>query len=223
MKYQRLKKWVTIRISLYLSILIIMATCYFILGIQEGNLTKEKNDKQAEVSFLSKKVAALEAKKTEIIESTKIWNQLPERQKKIGDGLRLDAIKNLLSDYADRYQIHELSINFSTPNELPEPYKTDSAVIESSKISLTFSSINDENILSFIETILRDAPGYVTVNYFKLTRQASISPALLEDIRKGVVPKLVSAELSLQWNNSKINSAPESASQKNKNTKKGVK
>lgn len=192
-----------IRLAIYLLIVVGIGIFYLLLDMKKVSLDNEKNDILVQTGSLSDQLLTLKNKAAEIAEATKIWQQIPERNKKMS-GLKLDDVKNKLADAAKIYQINDLVIDLSTPVELPDPYKTKSAVTLSSDVTLKFGSINDENILIFVDSVLKEIPGYVTVKSFKMLKQGEISDEMLDNIRKGLKPSIVTGELSFQWRDLKL-------------------
>lgn len=204
MKYERLKKWVIIRITLYISVLAVIGTCYFFLNMQKESFMAEKNEVLVQTSMFAEEVNTLKNKAAEIAEAGKLWAQVPEKNKQ-GAGLKIDQMKTMVEDYAKQYNIQELNIDLATPVDREEPYKNASATVTTSKVVLKFGSVTDENILSFIGAMFENIPGYIKVDSFKMTRQNPLTEATLEDIRKGLRPSLVTGELTFQWSDLKVN------------------
>lgn len=198
MKYENLKKWVAVRIAVYLLVLTLVGVGYFLLRQLTEKLTNENNEILVRTGMFSENLNQLKSKAAEITEATKLWQQMPD-SKKMGSGLKIDEIKYLIDDYSKRYAIVDMNIDLSAPVEMGGAYKNTNAEVFSSMITLKFGSISDENILSFMAALLQDIPGYTKVQSFKMMRQAVLSESVLADIRKGLRPSLITAELSFQW------------------------
>ncbi len=203
MKYKRLQKWVMIRVAIYLAILTVIGVGYMLLDMKKKSMVEDKIRILMQTGELNDQLNTLKTKAAEIAEARKLWEQIPSKNKE-GNGLRIEKIKTVLDNYGKRYDIKDMDIDLSTPTDLDAPYKNESAVTVTSNVTLKFGSISDENILAFVRAILTDIPGYIKVRSFKMVRQTAITESLLADIRRGLKPVLVNAELSLEWRDLKV-------------------
>lgn len=153
---------------------------------------------QNDINSLNGKITSLLSKSKEFAESYKLWKKLFKTDQK-QEGLKISQVQSLLNLFKERYKLTEMSVDLSTPKNLEDIYKTDTAVVQSSEVSLKFAGLSDEYLLSFVGAIKNKFPGYVKIKALKLNRVGKIDKETLLKISRGAAPSLVSGELEFYW------------------------
>jgi hypothetical protein len=77
-------------------------------------------------------------------------------------------------------------------------------------IKIEFSAISDIHVFSFMEQLVRSAPGVIRMDAFQIRRRNDLSSLTLQAIAKGATPTLVDAKIEFTW----IGVMPQDASEK---------
>lgn len=198
MQLHDIKKQLAQRITIAGIVLASGVAGYFIVNHYEQNLEKQQQFAQNEISKLNSKISAFERQQEEYEEARKLWNKLSDTQKR-QNGLEISGAQQLLDDLKNYYLLRSLKVNMSKPVELRDLYKTTTTVVMSSKVDLTFEGQSDEYIFSFIGALKKYLPGYMTVKSFRLVRELSVTPSVLEKIRLGTAMPMVKGDISFNW------------------------
>lgn len=171
---------------------------YFIVGKYQQVLVQEQQSVQKEITSVNAKINTLEHKQQEYDEAKKLWDRLSDRQKK-RDGLEIAATQQLLDQLKNYYLLRTLKLNMSKPVELTDRYKTTTTVVLTSRVTLVFEGLSDEQVLSFLGALFKYMPGYMTVRTFHISRELSVTDGVLEKIKLGTSLPMVKGDLTFDW------------------------
>ncbi|MCD6035569.1 MAG: hypothetical protein K0R63_1310 [Rickettsiales bacterium] len=198
MKLQNIKKETIKKLLLLLGGVSISIIIYVITDTigssQEGKRRILENEALGQQGQLNK---LIEEKKN-FADSIKLWERLNDKSKRL-EGLKIDEGKQWLEDAKSRYHLGEMVIELTPPEKLGSLYETETSFVEASTVSLRFSALSDEYALSFVDSILHDLPGYVKIEYLKISRSQDLNHDSLLRISKGEKPALVLGELTFKW------------------------
>jgi hypothetical protein len=198
MKLLKLKRNFLIYGACYATLLIIITVIYSIL-VDKAITARQKNlAVQSEVMELQNKLTTITKRAKEVRDATNVWQKLNEKHKK-SDGLKIDSIKGLFDDFKKKYKLSDVDVDLSAPVELADVYKTETTVVVSSKVTVQFKGITDEYVLSFVDAVQKDLPGYVRIENLQFSRIGEISEDVVRRVSKGEFPGLVGGSITFQW------------------------
>lgn len=130
--------------------------------------------------------------------------------------LNREKAENWIQQTALEYNIIKLegAVDPIAPIENPEFRKKTFEGI-TSKITLKFSAMTDEQIFQFMNALLTRFPGYIKMTRVDLTRQGEITDATLVAAGRGQFPDLVTGEMEFHWIG--VREVPEGSGQRAEN------
>lgn len=72
-------------------------------------------------------------------------------------------------------------------------------VILSSRLVMHVEALDDRDVYKFIQGVMDELPGAVTIDKINLERVEEITPTMLTDIREDRAPALVTADIEANW------------------------
>jgi Tfp pilus assembly protein PilE len=186
MKKTDLKKKI-VRNFLVSSLLLIVLLCSIFLSSYENSILNEKVTAiDSEISKIKEEFDELQSKSADIKKYVSLWDTISE-SKKITNGIRLDDINSLLSKTAERYSVTDYQIKVSS---IPQGVqggifncKTVSVVF--TKVSLTFSAVNDVKALLFVDDLFSRIPGYGIITNLDISKTKDYSTDDLIKVSSG--------------------------------------
>jgi cell division protein FtsL len=154
---------------------------------------------EQQISSTNSQLSELENKIKEIKEASKILEKLNKRGGK-HNGLEIDDFQSILNDLRKHYQISDkIDINMSSPTIVDGIYKKSTTTIVSSTITLNVSGISDEILLQFVDSLLKNAPGFISVESLEMTKKYSLTQDVITKVTKGDLTNLVEAKIVFSW------------------------
>lgn len=201
MKAQTLKKEL-IRLAIIAAVAVSAsgAVAYGIYSWSSGLQTEAQAAKN-KLSRAQGDVRGREAKNREANEYLELYRKITgdSETEKISE-LNREKAENWIQQTAFQYNIMKLegAVDPITPIENPEFHKKTFEGI-TSKITLKFSAMTDEQIFQFMNALLTRFPGYIKITRVVLTRQGEITDATLVAAGRGQFPDLVTGEMEFHW------------------------
>ncbi len=154
---------------------------------------------EQETAITSTKLSDLEDKIIEIKEASKIWEKLNKKGEK-RNGLEIDNFQTMLTALKKHYQISDKTdINMTPPTEVDGAYKKSTTAIISSTITVTTSAVSDEILLQFVDALLKNAPGFITIQSLEMTKKDDLTQDVISKATKGDLANLVEAKIVFSW------------------------
>lgn len=188
----------TISTAINVAIIIVALAIAQYTSTYSKNRENMYNSIQLQVANARRSFIDLESQIEEIINIQKIWDIVQNKNiKRIG--LDFDKARSIITELdKGEYLSSPISINVSNPDtKYDHPDST--ITIESSVITLKLSSISDIYILKIIQSLVDNLPGYVSYNSFNLTKTRSLSPEIISDLKKGLLPAMVEGSIEILW------------------------
>lgn len=180
------------------SIIVLCVAGYLYLGAYSNTLNQEKSTIQKDITATNSRIVNFQRKQQEYEEAKKLWATLSDNQKK-RSGIILANAQQLLENLKNQYALGGFKADISKPEELKDIYKTETTVVVSTKVDLTFDALTDESIFSFIGALSRGLPGYVKILSLQISREGNIGPVLLKNLQEGKYQSVVQGRLSFYW------------------------
>lgn len=197
MKIRELKKRLIQRVIMGSVLLIFSLGGYFIIEDYSSTLFASQKKVQREIVALNAKIKRFEAKQMEYKESKKLWDRLADSEK-LRNGLDIGATQRLFDEFKAQYLLRQLDVDLSKPEELND-MKTQTTVVESSKVDITFEALSDEYVYALLAAINEYMPGYITIKSFRISREVGVTAAVLEKIYDGIAVPMVKGNITLYW------------------------
>lgn len=201
MKAQTLKKEL-IRLSMIASVAVLAsgAIAYGIYSWSSGLQTEAQTAKN-KLNRAQGDVRGREEKNREANEYLELYHKITgdSESGKISE-LNREKAETWIQQTALEYAIMKLegAVDPIAPIENPEFHKKTFEGI-TSKITLKFSAMTDEQIFQFVNALLTRFPGYIKITRLTLTRQGDITDTTLLAAGRGQFPELVTGEMEFHW------------------------
>lgn len=66
-------------------------------------------------------------------------------------------------------------------------------------MSISFDAMSDQHVFSFLESMLKESPGFIRINKFSIQRKSDIDRAILEQMRAGYAPLTTETKIEFNW------------------------
>lgn len=193
---------IIVKLTIFVAVIVVTSALAFYLSGMKEEMDKKyvwiKND----IGDLNRKLEGLNQKTVEFSEAVKAWELLPKEAKAL-PGLRINDAKDILEKLQKKYRLTGVKTSFSKPAEITGEYKTDTVMLVSSVISMSFNAKSDNYIYGFIDDLGREMPGYVQIRSFSINNPAKISKDILKRIAQGEDVSVVSASIEFYWHDLK--------------------
>jgi hypothetical protein len=192
---KRLKKFSLI----YLSLTIICCALYYLICNSIDQAVLDKSTIQQSITSAITNSNNLEAKIRDTKQASNLWRQLNENNK-TRNGLKIDQAKILLKNLEKYYYLNKaVDVNLTPPTELSDMYKKETTVVMSSLVTLKFAGVSDELLLGFTDSILKNFPGFISVQSFIMERKEPITIDVTNKAAAGSFENIVEATLVFNW------------------------
>ena len=186
----------------YAIILIIVSSVAIYLSGTVDDYQRKHTWLKNDIADLNGKLSGLNKKTLEFSEAVKTWESMSEEDKNL-QGLRINDAKDLLDKLQEKYKISSVKISFSKPEEILGDYTTDTVVMISSIISMSFDAISDEFAYKFIEDITSEFPGYVQIKSFSIKEATPVTKEIIKKISIGEDVSIIPVTLEFYWHDLK--------------------
>lgn len=199
MRAEKLRVAVMVGVGKRLAVLAVSAIALLVASNFESSKQEARNLAEAGLRDDNSKIQEIEA----YLESAKKAQE--SQSLLVGKTNNYKGIdRNFLTDSLDtlksRYMIIDLSMRMGPTSILPEKeMQKNSLDIEHSLISINFSGLTDELLLSFTDNLLKIIPGYVSVDALQIERKRLIDDSVLNEVANEKYLPLVSGTLSFHW------------------------
>ncbi len=113
---------------------------------------------------------------------------------------RIKEAREPLQFLKDKYRLSQLDITITPPTAMKEAFlKRENYIANASKVTLRFSGLTDELVLSFVHELFDEFPGYVSITSLDLEKVGDINEQTVATIKTGVFPILVKGILVFEW------------------------
>lgn len=201
MKAQMLKKEL-IRLSMVASVAVLVSgvLAYGIYSWSSGLQTEAQTAKN-KLNRAQGDVRGREEKNREANEYLELYHKITgdSESGKISE-LNREKAETWIQQTALEYAIMKLegAVDPIAPIENPEFHKKTFEGI-TSKITLKFSTMTDEQIFQFVNALLTRFPGYIKITRLTLARQGDITDQTLLAAGRGQFSELVTGEMEFYW------------------------
>ena len=195
-----------VRLSIYLFVIVILSIISIYFGGVVDDYEKKHSWLKNDIVKLQGKLSGLNEQTREFSDSVKIWNSMTKEDKKL-EGLRINDAKDVLDDLKNRYNLTALKVSFSKPEEILGDYETDSIVMISSLISLSFNVYSDEFIYKFINGLSNKFPGHVQIKSLSIGKSKDITKEVIRDISTGKEIAVIPVKMEFHWHDFKYKTA----------------
>lgn len=198
-KLNKVKKQTIIHLAILVisSITVVLSIVYF------QNISKSRDKKfkdySQELTEISKKIQSIEQRARVIGDYVELWENLPENKKNL-EPIDLTTFKDALNLALKDNYLFNTTLNISKPVSLSGIFNKKTVSVQAVPVTISFESIVDGNIFTFIEDLRKDLPGYVVVESIDMVQAVdSINRNMLKDISKGNFPSIVTGNISMYW------------------------
>lgn len=174
---------------------IIMAISWSFQDSREEELKKSEAGLRGDNSKIQELQSYIDSAKKAMGDSTLV-SKLANGNKGIDRNLLTDSIEST----KDKYMLSDISMRMSAVSKLQDKdLQKDNMDIEHSLVTLNFSGLSDEILLSFIDQIIGMLPGYVSVDSLQLERRHGVDKNAIDEILHQKYLPLVGGSVSFHW------------------------
>lgn len=206
MKVSQLKRKVVIQAIITAIVLTLSTVLYYQLQSYEASLNLSLIHTKNEATSIKSRIVNFQRKELEYDEAKKLWANLSDSQKK-RSGIVLASAQQLLENLRNQYSLGGFKADISKPVDLQDVYRTETTVVASTKVELSFDALNDESVFAFIGALSRGLPGYIKISSLQVTREGEITPVLLKNLQEGKYQPVVRGRMAFYWRDLKDVSA----------------
>jgi len=184
---------------IYLILIAISAGLFWGINLKLNDLNDQITISQNKTNDQRDKLTELENKIRDIVEASKLWEKLNNKGEK-RNGVEIDAFRILLSNLTKYYQINEkVDVSLTNPVEVVDANKKSSTIIVETIVSLSVSGISDELLLKFLDSLIKNTPGFIRIDSLEMNRKSLINQDVIMDAKKGKFDNLVDMKIIFNW------------------------
>lgn len=201
-KISKTQRDVAIKITICIILIVFVSSISIYLSGTAEEYNKKYTWIKNDISELGRKLDGLNQKTVEFSEAVKAWESLPEDAKLL-PGLRINDAKDILDKLQIKYKLTNVKTSFSKPEELSGDYKTDTVMMASSIISMTFNAKSDTYVYGFISDLTQRLPGYMQIKSLSINPPQQITKEVLKQISIGADVNIISVTMDFYWHDLK--------------------
>lgn len=184
------------------------AVILFAISVAVNNIEQEATIMRNDQGTLMAKITSAESEYKAVVTAWERYKDIPPQRLPSGDGLntsssRLRAAKPVIESLKSRYRLGSLEITFSNIEPDLSFNAGGSIIAFKNEIRFTFKSASDELILSFLNDLIRDFPGYLRFKDIELRRSTNdrMTASALQSMAKsgGSADALVDGSATMIW------------------------
>jgi hypothetical protein len=200
MKYESIKRILVTESSIVAAALVVFSGILYGMVVTRDNAIKNKETLQTQVAAVMNEHQTLEGKYYKIQQNMDLYRDLMGKSE--NDGLLVDrqVLRAKIDEFKTRYFLNDLSITMGAVKDLSGPkYQYASSRMVSSELTVTFDTLTDEDIFSFLQSLQNELPGGLKVGQFSLARNNKITDEALRAIAKSGQYSMVKGEAKFTW------------------------
>ncbi|WP_226988399.1 hypothetical protein [Ehrlichia chaffeensis] len=152
-----------------------------------------------EIQKLSFKIMDVHKHEAMLNDSGVLWQEISTSN--IYSTFYEEDLGTLISSLFKKYYIFNSQINISSPKIVNNIYHNQHIDIIKRNIEIKFSSISDEQVFLFLNTIRHDISGYVKVVNFNIEKNTDITNEVLQAALKGETVPVIRATILFELYN----------------------
>ncbi len=207
MRLDSLKKKLIREGAILGGIIALLSIIFGYLSYLESSLKKELATIESESRSMLREASDTENENNLIINSFKHYQTIPATQRSTPSGYsslpsRIREAGPKIESLSNRFKFAEVDRpSFTQIKEEPENLGVKAITVYTNKITLNFRALTDELVYSFCEAMIKELPGYLSVEKMELKRDGDITPEVIQQVRNryGEPPSLVSGRLVFNW------------------------
>ena len=199
-KFRLLRKKVIAESVVLAVICGVLLAVYVFASMQEEQFAAESQILQGDLAALNLQRQNLESQLRRAKKSISIYNEVKKQLDDNQFALNRDKAQMIINQLKDKYMLSSINMKVSPVSDVAtDKYKSTTIKLIQSKVTLNFSGISDEYLLSFVNDLMRKLNGYIRVTNLSLSRTGDINKESLTQISQGKLPALVTGELGFNW------------------------
>lgn len=191
----RLKK----ALIIYTITIIIITIVSVLLNKISESYSKNINSMNQDIDNKNNQLLDLQNKITEVKKGLKIWDVLYGKSVK-HNGLEIDNFQAMLTNLQEYYQIDDkIDLSMTSPVEMQGLYKTNNTAVVYSTVNLKISAISDEILLQFIDSIIKNSPGFISLQSIEISKKSELTDTIILKASHGDFVNLTEAIATFIW------------------------
>lgn len=197
MLVKHLQSYIYKELRLRVTLLVTMAAILIFLSIynqsslnEQDKVEKESKKLQNDLSIVKKNISDSES-------SLKLWDNGIKGILKDRSGIKIKPASKILDQLKTTYKIKELVISLSNPEERNDVAATKFTKVVFTNGSMTFKAYNDIYAYRFIDSFVKELPGFIQIKSFAITAEPSTD--YINDITTGKLDTLTKAKVDFIW------------------------
>jgi hypothetical protein len=184
---------------------VICLILYLYLGSEVEDTVRYNQQLENDIITLQRQSTDSRNKNETTARAVKVFNTLPESQKSqptLEDtAARIRTARPIIDELRIRYKFSSLNANFTKVEDVTKQFEIKHLKVYKNSITLDFKALTDELVFTFLDSLFKQTPGYLTLESFSLNKESEITPAVIKSLltRQTTVPFLLSGKAVLAW------------------------
>jgi hypothetical protein len=162
---------------------------------QKNNAEGALQNDRSEISSLSAQLEKSGVAETRFLEITK-------ERKNLDFSPNREALKEFLRSAKERYRLSSsFKLTLTTEKLLENKSGTQSnyVVYEYPDMRIEFDAMSDTHVFSFLDDLMQNAPGIISIEHIALTRIGDIDKTSIAQIATGATPHTIGTIIHFRW------------------------
>ncbi len=205
MKADTVKKQLVKQLVKSVVVLAILGSGLFVAFTLKSDTEAELQKVSQEASNIDKQAQSLKMEYDRFETINKAYYEQVPQNKRENDKLasaveRIKVARPIIESLKALYQFDQLDITFSPVEADEKNYDTKNVRVMSNKVIVDFGAASDELVLSFLDSLITELPGYIQLETFDINREQDITQDVLNRIGQNKeAVSLVTGRMTFLW------------------------
>jgi hypothetical protein len=162
---------------------------------------QQKMDAERKVSTDSAMLADLRSQMEKSGQAEKRFGVILQSRNNQNFTMDQDLLYSWLKGATARYRLGTLKFTRAAEVQSTKPQlmNLNYTVTVRQPIKIEFQAVSDVHVFSFVDELVRAAPGLIRIDSMQIKRRSDVTNDVLANIRNGITPLLVDAKIEFSW------------------------
>ena len=198
-------------------LLIILVLALSIIYFYNSKTVEEERKLSTSSKDLLNKLAVLKNDISSAQKALKVWESGVNKRFKDRNGIKIKDANKVLEELKAVFKLKNITINLTNPEKRIDGPQSNTIKVVYSYGTLNFANNTDIDTFRFIDTFIKDIPGFIQVKNLEITRPKEDEAKLIQEIESGHLDNgIVKIKMEFVWLD--IQDIDNKLSQNNKNS-----